>query len=277
VLLTNDPVEIFDFIYGDLNKKLQDGAPIRAIGIDSMRAIVYPADQKDESTKQNMGGSAAKYLEPVLKQCIKVTYQHRIPFFLVQQVYQEIDIYKARTEPWVIPGGIALRHASDYILIVEKLTQKKNRIEEGKNLIGGDQQMGHKVRVFFRKNKTANPYRTAEFTLHYEHGIVDTPNELYNLAKAAGIIYHPISDNTGRPNNSMWTIDGYEPIRGEENFRQWFFSNKDIQDRALKLCDGISEQTVRNMNNSKGIKEVCNTLDEIKDINTDIAIDLDKL
>ena len=121
---TNDPLKIFDYIWGDMLKLIQDGCPIIAIGLDSFRSVRYPKDIKSESTKQVQGGSGAPYLTAALKGVLPVIRDHKITFLGVQQVYEEMDQWKQMRNPYKVPDGRALKHFADYMIQVDKLETK---------------------------------------------------------------------------------------------------------------------------------------------------------
>jgi len=233
---TNDPLEIFDWMEKDVLEMLQDGAPINGLMIDSIKSIRYPGDVKNKTTDITMGGSGAKYLGPALKGLLPIIRQYNITTYLIQQVYEEMDPYKKLNNPWIVPDGRALKHFCDYMLQVERVDSKAGRVEEGKTIAGGAQQVGHKVRVKGKKNRVGAPYRVAEFTLQYDTGIVNTEEETYELAKSLGVIYHPISENTGRPNNMMWAFADHDHVKGEANMRQFITGDINILHEVYQAC-----------------------------------------
>jgi len=240
---SNDPILIFDWIYGDMYQMLQDGAPIKGIMIDSIKSICYPGDVKDESTKITMGGGGAKYLGPTLKRILPPIKEYGITCAFIQQVYEELDQYKAMNDPFKIPDGRALKHASDYMLEVTKIETKDGKIEGGHTLVNKTKKaiLGHTVQVRLKKNRVGAPAKIARFKLHYERGIIDTAEEIYNLALSLDVIFHPISANTGRPNNSSWQFAGYPEIKGQDNFKEWAISTPGIVDEMYNACCTIKE------------------------------------
>ena len=253
---TNDPLQIFDKISvgGELHQMLQDGAPIKAIGIDSVKSIRYPKDVKNKTTDQTMGGGGASYLGSALKGVLPVIREFNVTTLLVQQVYEEMDQYKKMNNPWIVPDGRALKHFCDYMLQVEKIENKQGRIEEGKNIYGGAQQIGHLIRVKAKKNRCAAPYRTAQLALSYTEGIINIANELVDLAISLNIIKHPLNEETGKVNNQMWQFAEHDPIRGEANMRTWVLGDKDIQEEIFQACCEVDEEvaTARNKEISVG-------------------------
>lgn len=235
---SNDPVKIFDYIYLDCYKALQDGAPIKGICIDSIKSICYPGDVKDVSTKITMGGSGAKYLGPALKRIMPVIREFGVTTAFVQQVYEELDQFKSMTDPFLIPDGRALKHASDYMIEVTKVETKDGRIEEGATLVNKVKkaQVGHIVNCRVKKNRVGSPARIARFKLHYERGIIDTDEEICNLALATGVIGHPINPATGKTNVMYWQFKNYPPLKGMPNLIQWILDNPNITEEIYEEC-----------------------------------------
>jgi recombination protein RecA len=245
---SNDPVKIFDYIYGEMLELLQEGCPIKALAIDSVKSIKYPKDIKKKSTDLTMGGGGASYLGSTWKSVLPVIKEYSVSTILVQQVYEEMDQYKKMRNPWIVPDGRALKHACDYMLQVEKLETKAGIVEVGSNIMGGKQQVAHKVRIKGKKNRVGAPYRVAEFTLSYTDGIINVAEELFELAKSLEIIYHPISETTGKVNTQMWQFANYDPIRGEANIKQWVADNPQHHEEMFDACCGVNDDKVKARN-----------------------------
>jgi len=234
---SNNPVKIFDFIGGELLEALQEGAPIKGFVIDSIKAIRYPKESNmKQTTDQKMGGTGASYLPSALKLILPVIAEYKLLTFLIQQVTMEIDPIKALRNPYVITEGRALKHAADLMLEIIKLDTKNGILEAGENIHGGAQQVGHKVRVKVKKNRLGVPARTAQFTYHYDYGIIDTDVEIFELGKSLGIIFHPKNPETGKENTQMWQVGNHDPIRGEANMLAFIKNSKAVQDEILKAC-----------------------------------------
>ena len=241
---TNDPVQIFDYWYGELLEHLQDGLPLKGIMLDSVRSIVYPKDMKDVSTKMVQGGTGAAYLPNVLKRIVPIIREYGILTLFIQQVSEELDMFKKINNPFVIPDGRALKHNADYFIEVTKIETKEGKVVSGKNMIGANQQIGHKVRMKIKKNRTRAPYRPAQFTLIYEKGISNISEEIYNLAKSLGIIFHPKGES-----NQMWKFADYDSIRGEAKMKQWVEDNPKIQEEIMEACNNATDSQIQSIIN----------------------------
>lgn len=241
---SNDPLKIFDYIGGELLELLQEGAPVKAIVVDSVRAIRFPKDMKKQTTDMVMGGTGANYLPSAFKLVLPVIHEFKLLTFFIQQVSIQIDPMKALRNPYVLPDGQALKHAGDLMLEIIKLDTKAGVIEQGSTIAGGAQQTGHKIRIKVKKNRMGAPARVAQFTLSYDHGVVDTANEIFDLAKSLGVVFHPVNPETGRENAQMWQFGNYDPIRGEANMRAFVASSKNIQDEVLEACYSYKDAKV---------------------------------
>jgi RecA/RadA recombinase len=243
---SNDPLKIFDYIGGEMLEALQEGAPIRGIVIDSIKSIRYPKESNmKQTTDQKMGGTGASYLPSALKLILPVIAEHNLLTFFIQQVTMEIDPMKALRNPFVITEGRALKHAADIMLEIVKLDTKNGVLESGETITGAAQQTGHKVRVKVKKNRLGIPARMAQFTYHYDHGIIDQGGETFELAKSLGIVFHPVSATTGKENTMMWAFGNYDPIKGEDNMKQWVISSKKVQEEILQACYNYKDSEVQ--------------------------------
>ena len=234
---SNDPLKIFDYIGGEMLEMLQDGAPIRGIIIDSIKAIRYPKETNmKQTTDQKIGGTGASYLPSTLKLIIPVIAEYNLLTFFVQQVTMELDPHKALRNPYIITEGRALKHASDVMLEIVKLDTKNGIVESGETISGAAQQTGHKVRIKVKKNRLGIPARMAQFTYHYDNGIINTEEEIFELGKSLGIVYHPVNEATGKENVQMWKVGNFDPIRGEDNMKAFVAGSKRVQDEIMETA-----------------------------------------
>lgn len=243
---SNDPLKIFDYIGGEMLEALQEGAPIKGIIIDSIKAIRYPKETNmKQTTDQKMGGTGASYLPSALKLVIPVIAEHNLLTFFIQQVTMEIDPMKALRNPYVITEGRALKHAADLMLEITKLDTKNGIVESGETISGAAQQTGHKVRIKVKKNRLGAPARMAQFTYHYDQGIIDTATEIFELGKSLGIVYHPTNPETGKVNAQMWQVGNHPAIRGEANMLSFVKDSKSVQDEIMTACYGHKDAAVQ--------------------------------
>lgn len=254
---TNDPLDIFDWTKSELPKLFESGINVRAIVIDSIRGISFPKDIKEKTTDANrMGGTGASYLPGAFKLILPVLYKYKTTLFMVQQVQEEMDQYKKARWPWILPDGRSLKHNSDYMIQVERIESKESLQKDDKESFGTEVVSGHKIKAKIKKNRTAAPFRTAMFTLDFNKGIVGQGEELFELAKGLGVIHHPYDSKTGEIAIQMWEYGNNQPIRGEENMKQWVLSNPDKHDEIYKACCSATNEAIEKHNDSIPVSEV---------------------
>ena len=242
---SNDPLKIFDYIGGEMLEALQEGAPIRGIIIDSIKSIRYPKESNmKQTTDQKMGGTGASYLPSTLKLVVPVIAEYELLTFFIQQVTMEIDPMKALRNPFVITEGKALKHAADLMLEIVKLDTKAGILESGATISGASQQVGHKCRVKVKKNRLGAPARMAQFSWHYDNGVTDTANEVFDLARSLNVVFHPVNPESGKVNNQMWQFSNYDPIRGEANMRAFIAASPKVYQEVLDACYNVKDNSV---------------------------------
>lgn len=243
---SNDPLKIFDYIEGEMKEMMQEGAPIIGICIDSIKNIRYPKDIKDKSTKMVMGGGGASYLGSALKGTIPVIREFNITTLFVQQVYDEMDEYKKMSNPFVVPDGRALKHACDYMLEITRVDSKAGRLENGKNIYGGDQQIGHKVRIKNRKNRLGAPFRVGEFWLSYTEGIINQHEEIFDLASSLGVL--------SKPNMMTYEFMG-QTFRGKDACKEAIKNDPKLAMAIEDACNSAGDEATKSRNLELGFEE----------------------
>ena len=219
----NELHDVFDWIQSeDSNFKNQDGtkggpglkyllnegAPIRFLAIDSIKAIRGPKESNADSVTKDIMGDLSKYLNPSLKGMLPIIRKYKILTVLVQQVNMNLDAdeVKYQNKKWVIPSGQSLKHFCETMALVEKVTSKDSKIfdESMKSIRELPVQMGHTIRVRVDKNNLGCPNREAEFRIHYTKGYVQPGLEVGELAANLGVIFHPLNAETGKPIVNQW-------------------------------------------------------------------------
>lgn len=209
---TNIPRQIFDWIAVDLRAKLQEGAPIKCIVIDTIKAIQGPKEQNLDNSESHIMGDMSQYLNKAFRLITPTIRDFRVLLILVQQVVQEMDQLKQKQGvKWGIPGGMALLHFADYFCLFERIERKDSKSfdESAKMINDNPMQIGHRVRVKINKNRTGSPFRVGEFDIEYKRGVVNQHAEIADLAINLGIVE--------RPNNLTYQY-GEIKVSGRDNF-----------------------------------------------------------
>jgi recombination protein RecA len=196
---TNSGKEIFDHFHTSVMPMVQDGLPLRMMVIDSIKSIRGPKEEALESVEDHMMADLAQLLTKATKLIVGDIRQFGIATVLIQQVNEEMDPNIAKYQSkWRIPNGQALKHFTDILVIVERLTGKDSKIFDNCEV-----QRGHTVRATVRKNRVGDPYRTADYQIQYGLGTVNIHKEVAGLAVKLGVIEKP-NQQTYKFGDSTW-------------------------------------------------------------------------
>jgi RecA/RadA recombinase len=227
---------------------LREGAPIRALIIDSIKGIRGPKEQQLESVEDGIMMDLSKVLGMCLKKIIEPIRKHNVMTILVQQVNEQLDEAKKKYEgiKWSVPNGQALKHFCEHMALVERVTSKDSKIvsDEIKNISEKSLQQGHTIRVKVDKANEDKPFREAEFKIDYDRGIVETDFEIAKLAASLGIIHHPVNPETKKPIMNQWAFestDGTFKKRwiGFAAALEEIVQTPELQDALIRECEKV--------------------------------------
>lgn len=203
-----------------LQYALSEGANIKALVVDSIKGIVGPREQDAKSSEKEIMGDLSRFLNPALRRVLPIIREYSLMTIFVQQVNMNMnqDEVKYQNKKYTIPSGQSLKHYSENMALIERVTTKDSKIfnEEMKGVRKLPIQDGHTIRVKVDKANLDKPFREAEFRIHYGKGVVDQGIEIALLATGLGVIYHPIAEKSGKPNKMMWQY-GDQKWKGFDN------------------------------------------------------------
>jgi RecA/RadA recombinase len=186
---------------------LEQGAPIKALLIDSIKGIQGPREQDAISAEKEIMGDLSRFLNPALRKILPVIRKYNLMTIFVQQVNMNMnqDEVKYYNKKYTIPSGQSLKHYAETMALIERVEKKKIFNDEMKGVRKLPIQEGHTIRVKVDKANLDKPFREAEYRIHYSKGVVDQGIEIALLATGLGVIYHPITEKSGKPNKSART------------------------------------------------------------------------
>lgn len=243
VIKDNLSAAIFDHFTDKVYPMVQKGFPCSGFVIDSVRSIVGPKESNLESVSDHVMGDLSTLLPKALKRMLRITYLNKMRGIFVQQVGEELDPQKQKVGiKYRIPGGKALVHHMDYIVLTERVDSKSSRLyTEEFNTIGDlPLQIGHTVRCKVQKNRVSAPYRVAEFQLQYGVGVVNVPLELVKLGLGLRIIQRPNQQTYAFGDLSVRGIDNFVRVIGERPELQ-----RDIQSAIYSFDPKYQDFTAR--------------------------------
>ena len=182
---------------------------IDVLVIDSVAALVPKAELDGEMGDSHMG-LQARLMSQALRKLTGIVSKSRTCLVFINQIREKIGVMFGNPE--TTTGGRALKFYSSVRVDIRRIAAIKE----------GDQVVGSRTKIKVVKNKTAAPFREAEFDIMYGEGI-SREGDLIDLGVARNMV----------EKSGAWFSYKNERIgQGRENAKVFLKENKDI---AVKL------------------------------------------
>jgi recombination protein RecA len=196
---------------------------IDVLVVDSVAALVPKAELEGEMGDSHMG-LQARLMSQALRKLTGIVSKSRTCLVFINQIREKIGVMFGNPE--TTTGGRALMFYASVRVDIRRIAAIKD----------GDSIIGSRTRVKIVKNKTAAPFREAEFDIMYGEGI-SREGDLLDVAVVQNIV----------EKSGAWFSYKTERIgQGRENVKQFLRENKDITARievevrkALGLRDAV--------------------------------------
>src|SRR3974390_1922046 len=192
---------------------------IDVLVVDSVAALVPKAELDGEMGDSHMGVQA-RLMSQALRKLTGVVSKSRTCLIFINQIREKIGVMFG--SPETTTGGRALKFYSSVRVDIRRIAA----IKDGETVIGS------RTKVKVVKNKTAPPFREAEFDILYGEGI-SKEGDLLDLGVAQNIV---------EKSGSWFSYKGDRIGQGRENARQFLRDNPDVKqaiDRELRTAIGI--------------------------------------
>jgi recombination protein RecA len=173
--------------------------------VDSVAALVPKAELEGDMGDPQMG-LQARLMSQALRKLTAIVSKSRTCLIFINQIREKIGVMFGNPE--TTTGGRALKFYSSVRIDIRRIAAIKD----------GDQVVGSRTRVKIVKNKTAAPFREAEFDMMYGEGI-SREGDLIDLAVNANLL---------EKSGSWFSYKGERVGQGRENAKQFLKANKDI-------------------------------------------------
>ena len=192
----------------EIAEALVRSGAIDVLVVDSVAALVPKAELDGEMGDSHVG-LQARLMSQALRKLTGIVAKSRTCLIFINQIREKIGVMFGNPE--TTTGGRALKFYSSVRIDIRRIGAIKD----------GDQVVGSRTRVKIVKNKTAAPFREAEFDMMYGEGI-SREGDLIDLA-----VNHNLLEKSG-----SWFSYKTERIgQGRENAKQFLKENKDIAAR----------------------------------------------
>jgi recombination protein RecA len=178
---------------------------IDVLVVDSVAALVPKAELEGEMGDSHMG-LQARLMSQALRKLTGIVSKSRTCLIFINQIREKIGVMFGNPE--TTTGGRALKFYSSVRVDIRRIGAIKD----------GDVVVGNRTKVKVVKNKTAAPFREAEFDIMYGEGI-SREGDLLDLGVAKEIV---------EKSGAWFSYKGERIGQGRENVKQFLKDNKDM-------------------------------------------------
>jgi recombination protein RecA len=192
----------------EIAEALVRSGAIDVLVVDSVAALVPKAELEGEMGDSHMG-LQARLMSQALRKLTGIVAKSRTCLVFINQIREKIGVMFGNPE--TTTGGRALKFYSSVRVDIRRIAAIKD----------GDVVVGNRTKVKVVKNKTAAPFREAEFDIMYGEGI-SREGDLIDLGVIKNIV-----DKSG----AWFSYKGERIGQGRENVKQFLKDNRDITAR----------------------------------------------
>ena len=192
----------------EIAEALVRSGAIDVLVVDSVAALVPKAELDGEMGDSHVG-LHARLMSQALRKLTGIVAKSNTCLVFINQIREKIGVMFGNPE--TTTGGRALKFYASVRIDIRRIAAIKD----------GDQVTGSRTRVKIVKNKTAAPFREAEFDMMYGEGI-SREGDLIDLAVNANLL---------EKSGSWFSYKGERVGQGRENAKQFLKDNKDIAAR----------------------------------------------
>src|SRR5215472_12689211 len=192
----------------EIAEALVRSSAIDVLVVDSVAALVPKAELEGEMGDSHMG-LQARLMSQALRKLTGIVAKSRTCLVFINQIREKIGVMFGNPE--TTTGGRALKFYSSVRVDIRRIAAIKD----------GDVVVGNRTKVKIVKNKTAAPFREAEFDIMYGEGI-SREGDLVDLAVIRNIV---------EKSGAWFSYKGERIGQGRENVKQFLKENKDIATR----------------------------------------------
>jgi recombination protein RecA len=189
----------------EIAEALVRSGAIDVLVVDSVAALVPKAELDGEMGDSHVG-LQARLMSQALRKLTAIVAKSHTCLVFINQIREKIGVMFGNPE--TTTGGRALKFYSSVRIDIRRIGAIKD----------GDAVVGSRTRVKIVKNKTAAPFREAEFDMMYGEGI-SREGDLLDLA---------VNGNLVEKSGSWFSYKGERIGQGRENAKQFLKENKDI-------------------------------------------------
>jgi len=209
----------------EIAEALVRSGAIDVLVVDSVAALVPKAELDGEMGDSHMG-LQARLMSQALRKLTGIVSKSKTCLVFINQIREKIGVMFGNPE--TTTGGRALKFYSSVRVDIRRIAAIKD----------GDAVVGSRTKVKIVKNKTAAPFREAEFDIMYGEGI----------SREGDLIDLGVNNNIVEKSGAWFSYKGERIGQGRENSKQFLKENKDLCQRLeteLRKALGLMDAAAR--------------------------------
>jgi recombination protein RecA len=167
---------------GFLDKIAAKEFNVNMIVLDSLGSIIPPGEDTSAIGKMNMS-LLARFLTTTFRKLTLEVNKAQVPFIIINHKRDSFDIYKG---DHTFSGGNTYSHTLSANVYFEAIQRKDARIVDEK-----ENKIGHPLKATIEKSKFGPWPRSCEFKVNFGIGIIDSHEEIAQLALDYGVVTKP--------------------------------------------------------------------------------------
>jgi len=206
----------------EITETLVRSGGVDLIVIDSVAALTPRAEIEGMMGDSHMG-LQARLMSQALRKLTAIVAKTSCSVIFINQLRMKIGIMFGNPETTC--GGNALKFYSSLRLDVRRIGKIIEKLESGEEIVG------NRTRVKVVKNKTAPPFRQAEFDLIYDKGIA-LEGDLVDLGVKYGLV---------TKSGAFFGYGENKLGQGRENAKKFLVENPKVAEKLEKEIRGAAE------------------------------------
>ena len=195
----------------EIAEALVRSGAIDVLVVDSVAALVPKAELDGEMGDSHVG-LQARLMSQALRKLTGIVAKSHTCLVFINQIREKIGVMFGNPE--TTTGGRALKFYSSVRIDIRRIGAIKD----------GDTVVGSRTRVKIVKNKTAAPFREAEFDMMYGEGI-SKEGDLLDLAANMNLV---------EKSGAWFSYKGERVGQGRENAKQFLKENPKLRDELIE-------------------------------------------
>lgn len=198
---------------------------VKLVVVDSVAALTPKSELEGDVGEGSGMAEQARIMSKALRRLTIEAGSRDVTIFWTNQIREKLNVvYGDKT---TTPAGRALKHYASIRLKIDRIATIREKID------GEDVAVSNRTKAEVKKNKTAAPFKVAEFYITYGHGI-DSVAAILDAAIARGVI---------EKRGSWFSFEGEQIGQGRAESLELMRTDSKFTEKIVKALDQTAEES----------------------------------